>query len=357
MSLVIVDYADLTVQNTSSELGEKIAEAYARGFGVIGIRNVPSFVECKAAVLRQAHALAHLPAEELVKLEDPKSLFNAGWSHGKEKLGDKPDFAKGSFYFNPLTDKPGTDEDREKFPAAFPCNIWPTERMPEFEPAAKRLGKVMHECVVHLSRHIDAHVQTKLKDYEPGLISKAMKTTEKAKGRLLYYFPMQKKGESSWIGWHNDSGFLTSLAGDMYVDDETGEEIECPDPTAGLYVVTRDGGEVKVDIPKECMAVQLGECIQIVTGGVLTATPHYVKGASSSATGIKVARISHPCFIDPNPDFQLNIPPSSDPQRALASNNKVPPLDGRFTTNGQVFGDFLQKTFQKYYEHNKQAGL
>lgn len=104
------------------------------------------------------------------------------------------------------------------------------------------------------------------------------------------------------------------------------------------------------------MAVQLGECIQIITGGVLTATPHYVKGAAPK-TGIKVARISHPCFIDPNPDFQLNVPPSCDTAKALTSDDKVPPLQGRFISNGQVFGDFLQKTFQKYYEHNKQAGL
>ena len=26
-------------------------------------------------------------------------------SHGKEKLGDEPDFAKASYYFNPITDK------------------------------------------------------------------------------------------------------------------------------------------------------------------------------------------------------------------------------------------------------------
>jgi len=73
----------------------------------------------------------------------------------------------------------------------------------------------------------------------------------------------------SWIGWHNDSGFLTALAGDMYVNDVTGEAIANPDPNAGLYVVDREGESVRVEIPEDCMAVQLGECCQIVTGGVL----------------------------------------------------------------------------------------
>lgn len=56
----------------------------------------------------------------------------------------------------------------------------------------------------------------------------------------------------------------------MYVDDETGEVCECPDEEAGLYVINRLGKEVKVNIPKNCMAIQLGECTQIVTGGKLT---------------------------------------------------------------------------------------
>lgn len=87
--------------------------------------------------------------------------------------------------------------------------------------------------------------------YPDKLVSDAMKNTEKAKGRLLYYFPLSeetlKKGSAdSWIGWHNDSGFLTALAGDLYVNDETGEKIENTDTSAGLYVVDREGDSVKV---------------------------------------------------------------------------------------------------------------
>lgn len=35
-----------------------------------------------------------------------KSVYSFGWSHGKEKLEGKPDIAKGSFYFNPIHDRP-----------------------------------------------------------------------------------------------------------------------------------------------------------------------------------------------------------------------------------------------------------
>lgn len=71
-------------------------------------------------------------------------MWNAGWSHGKEKLGDKPDMAKASFYANPCMDEPDpANKVNEKYPFFYPKNIWPTEDMPELEPAFKKLGKLM----------------------------------------------------------------------------------------------------------------------------------------------------------------------------------------------------------------------
>jgi len=63
---------------------------------------------------------------------------NAGWSHGREKLGANPDYSKGSFYANPLFDDPPVDEEIKKSnPYAYPPNIWPKESLPELEPAFK----------------------------------------------------------------------------------------------------------------------------------------------------------------------------------------------------------------------------
>ena len=63
-----------------------------------------------------------------------------------------------------------------------------------------------------------------------------------------------------------------------YVDHETGELIpkEDIDPHAGLYILDRTGTVTKIDIPEDCMLVQIGECLQIVTGGCVVATPHCV---------------------------------------------------------------------------------
>ena len=125
--------------------------------------------------------------------EDPKTLYNAGWSHGKEKLGDKPDTAKGSFYFNPLSDKPGTPELRHQFPLSYPRNVWPDdEKIPGFESKAKNLGSIMHKAVVRLSLHIDALAKKRLgESYADNMLYNQMQGTDKAKGRLLYYFPIE----------------------------------------------------------------------------------------------------------------------------------------------------------------------
>mmetsp|Transcript_8003 Transcript_8003/g.17842 ORF Transcript_8003/g.17842 Transcript_8003/m.17842 type:complete len:369 (+) Transcript_8003:91-1197(+) len=359
--VVVIDYAAL---KSGEDLSSQLLEAWGPGtLGVIAVRGIPQWQEKYTKVLKLSHSLAHLPQESLAKLEHEPSMWNAGWSFGKEKFGDKPDFAKGSFYFNPLNDAPGTPEDREKFPWALPLNLWPAE-LPELEKSCKELGTLMHEVTTCLGQLVDRTVGPKVPGYDAEL-GRLMKETEKVKGRLLYYFPPAEQKESpsaeavpedGWIGWHNDSGFLTALTPDMYVDDVTGEVIENPDPeSAGLWVVDRDGGSVHVSIPKDCMAVQVGECTQVVTGGALIATPHCVRGCRPNMTnGKKVARVSCPCFIDVHPAFPVKMPNGGDRDSVLGKSvvSKVPPLGERWVQDGMTFGDFLGSSFRKYYEWN-----
>lgn len=50
-------------------------------------------------------------------------MYNVGWSHGKEKMGDKPDYAKGSFYANPKYDVAASDEEIKAAPFFYPKNV------------------------------------------------------------------------------------------------------------------------------------------------------------------------------------------------------------------------------------------
>lgn len=369
--LVVVEYNDLIQAKghnggeSSSDLRKDIAKAFgSNGNGIIGIRNVPGFVEAKRDLLSLAHSLAHLPAEELKELEDPETLYNSGWSHGKEKLrNDAPDWNKASFYFNPLTDVPGTSADREAFPLSYPCNRWPrTESLPTFEGAAKRLGSLMKDVAVEMAGRIDDYAQSVNESYTPRTLHDALVNTEKAKGRLLYYYPLaaaakddRKDEEDSWIGWHNDSGFLTCLSGGVYMEPDGRILPKCPCEEAGLYIVDRNDRVLRVEVPGDCMAIQIGECTQILTGGAVIATPHCVRGAPG------VARTTLACFIDTPPTHRLTAPPlppstsPSDPNAADARNllakssSRVPPLAARWK-DGMMFGEFLDKTFKMYYD-------
>lgn len=368
--LVIIDYNDL-ISTHNDKLHPLLKKAFGtsscsssspQSLGLIAIRNIPSFVETKESFLPLAHKLANLPRQYLdTHLTDEASMYNAGWSHGKEKLkDDKPDFSKGSFYFNPIVDVPGSEEERKLYPTSFPVNKWPDEELiPKFKELGKTLGLIMKDVVVSLANHIDHFVKEQCKEYN-ACIGTEMKNTQKVKGRLLYYFPQEgNKGGTdrsdhdeydSWIGWHNDSGFLTALAGDLYVDHDTGEIIPTDevDPRAGLYIQDRNGCIKHIQIPNDCMAVQIGECLQIVTGGYVVATPHCVRGADTIGsrdngaiddhTAVekmtrKVARISFPCFVDTIPSFPLSIPLGRSRDDVLMSGvigcAKVPPLEER----------------------------
>lgn len=177
---------------------EALERAYgSTGAGILCIRGMPGFVAAKDAFLPMAHALATALAPSYLEthLTDAASLYNAGWSHGKEKLGaDKPpDTAKGSFYYNPMTDLPGSAADREAYPLSYPCNVWPDENqilLPDFKKKAVAIGKLLKEACVAVAKQMDTLAATKQPSYTPNLLYNSMKDTDKVKARLLYYFPL-----------------------------------------------------------------------------------------------------------------------------------------------------------------------
>ena len=257
--LVTLKYEDLVADK---DLSEQLYEAYGpNGLGALTVSGIPNFSDFRQKLLPLSHKLAHQPDEVKSKLEHEPSMWNAGWSHGKEKLGDKPDFAKGSFYANPLYDLMATPEEVKKYPFFYPENIWPKEDMPEVEPAFKALGSVMYDVVLLLCKQVDRLTKQKLPTYEEGSLYKQISQTKKIKGRLLYYYPLpeEQHTDDGWIGWHNDSGFLTALTSAMFFDDKTGQVVDNPDPDGGLWIVDRESSPVRVRIPADHLAIQCGE--------------------------------------------------------------------------------------------------
>jgi isopenicillin N synthase-like dioxygenase len=344
-NVVTVEYSDLV--DGKMNVMPLILEAFGPdGLGVIAVRGIPEWRPLVEETIPLAHKLICLPAEVLKSLEHPDSLFNSGWSYGKEKLGDKPDTKKASYYFNPLSDDP-RPETRELHPWALPANRWPTKHLPEFEIQSKKLGSVMHSVVIALAQRIDSmELGTK--------IAEEMSSSLKAKGRMLYYYPLKEEDlaevqsrPDGWIGWHNDSGFLTALTPDMYFKHSTGEVVPNPEPAvAGLWVAARNGELQRVIIPPDCMAIQCGECLQVITGGKLVATPHCVRPPVNTAD---VSRACMPVFVDSSPEFPLKSPSGREAVFTNTVKQYVPPLADRWS-EGQTFADFLGTTFKAYYD-------
>ncbi|KAF2751214.1 Clavaminate synthase-like protein [Sporormia fimetaria CBS 119925] len=303
-----------------------LEEAFGpESLGIIVVKDLPEkFHTLRHKLLSYASALGNLPEEELNKLESPASKWLVGWSCGKETLKDgRYDTLKGSYYVNCA---PGFDAQQktvaEKYPS-FPeytaPNVWPSkDLLPGFEATFKELCTLIIDIAALVARACDKYALANIQGYEKGYLEHVVKTSVSTKARLLHYFPSpdssstdESKDEDDWCATHLDHGCLTGLTSAMFVDEalhppRTGssfsplQELDrSPDPKAGLYIHSRTGATTKVAIPRDCLAFQTGEALEIITHGKFKAVPHFVRGAGPGLGG-KVARNTLAVFTQPN---------------------------------------------------------
>ena len=181
----------------------------SNSLGIMAITDVPHLSSLRLKLLPLARKLASLPSEELDNITAHEAAYQVGWSHGREKLeGNKPDYSKGSFYANPLTDDltatmlerrknnghstggdidgvvnnnhVGTllrwdesissvpsDEDLTELaksnPAFFAPNIWPKESIPELESLFKETGELVHQIGIMIAKCCDSYVSSRVR--------------------------------------------------------------------------------------------------------------------------------------------------------------------------------------------------
>lgn len=108
---IVLDF-DALVSN--EDLSSFIQNAFGKdGLGVCIVKNVPNLRTLRKRLLLLASQFANLSENVKNKYEHPESKYSFGWSHGKEVMNGKPDFAKGSFYANPIHDIPPSSKDHE----------------------------------------------------------------------------------------------------------------------------------------------------------------------------------------------------------------------------------------------------
>ena len=167
-------------------------------------------------------------------------------------------------------------------------------------------------------------------------------------GRMLHYFPFENKGdtEDDWCGWHNDHGSLTALTS-AYFTDQAGEEATVSLKSGGLFAKNRFADTARIAIPQNMLAFQLGECMQISTGGVLEATPHCVV-RSDELAGKNIARNTFALFMEPDPLEVMKVPEGISPLNVSEKEAyKIPHIKSRWD-NGIFFKEFHKRSIEHY---------
>ena len=336
---VTVSFHDLQTDDISHST---LLEAFGpSSLGILLVRDLPSsFSALREKVLTNSSRLAALSPSQLEALTNEQAKYLVGWSHGKETL--RPgvvDTLKGSYYincsfYNSADPQTVAEEDAHTWPGFEEYtapSIWPSNNdIPSFQAETEALIRLIIDTAVLVARQCDRFAEAEIQGYQSGYLERMVKSSRTTKGRLLHYFPNDESSsppidsrpqtnghthangantetkdadEDTWCTTHLDHGCLTGLTSAQYIDESDGltELPTSPSPTAGLYIRDRSGKTHKVAIPKDCLAFQTGEALELITQGRFKAVPHFVKGVDPGEEGgDRVARNTLAVFTQPN---------------------------------------------------------
>lgn len=373
--------------------------------GILSVKDVPGLPELRQRLLPMAAQIPALPSAVLSQCVVKEACYAVGWSHGKEELTPGvPDLSKGSFYANPLvndlsramlarhqqqqdqtsaSDSVTYEANLKRLVAANPSffapNVFPAS-MPDLEGAIFDMGQLIAMVGRLIARVCQAYCEEQNVKVE---LEQILCDSLNCKARLLHYFNNdnatavpepptstldEKKDETQppkadeWAcGWHNDHGSLTGLVPALYLSDNndgTKQQLDkSPDPKAGLYIQSRSGNLVKATLPSDCLGFQIGETFQILSGGLLQATPHAVKQQQTTkpaaATG-GVTRETYAVFLEPEYEFPMSIPEGRTVDDCCPPNKaneilQLNSIQSRWKP-GMTFGEFNDATLKAFHK-------
>ena len=218
--------------------------------------------------------------------------YQRGWTPpNTEKAvaaGGQPDF-KECYFVAPES----LDEDLKAFyPELYADNSWP-ENAESFRERYLILGKQIHSVGMRV-----------LSACAEALGLPADTFARRTQGgphvtRALRYLPLDEAAVQQKVLWgeeHTDFNLLTLLPGGLFLD-PSGAPCARPDERSGLYLRTRptathpEGRLVHGVPPEGCIVAQVGQQLEIFTGGAFLATPHVI--TAPSAPGYSRASMAH----------------------------------------------------------------
>ncbi len=353
----VVDLDDL--HSPRLEAQRAAEEALKSGFGQYGlvyIRNHGIEADKLEDFYRSFLEVTDRPTDEKAKLGGADIWYQRGWTPpDTEKAvaaGGQPDFKECYFAAPESFDPNATVE----YPEIYADNVWP-EDADVFRERYMDIGHTLHEIGLKLLRGCAGALGLEPFRFEASVYGGPHVT------RALRYLPLGDDQVGSGILWgeeHTDFNLLTLLPGGRFLD-QSSEFCDRPDDASGLYLRTRataehPGGQmVRGKPPEGCIVAQVGQQLEILTGGEFLATPHVIKAPGTSG----YSRVSMAHFIHLN-SHQILFPfePFRSPETVAAYSPPV--LAGTYGVKtlvdiGLAPSEALDKLGYRFYDRLDEA--
>ncbi|MFT5433796.1 MAG: isopenicillin N synthase-like dioxygenase [Myxococcota bacterium] len=275
----VVDLQDL--RSPYAEPQRRAEAAILSGFGTYGliyIRNhelEPSAVDAFYGAFGD---FTRRPMAEKETLSRPDIWYQRGWTPPNTEravvAGGQPDFKECYFAAPEPLDPIASVE----YPEVYAKNIWP-EDGGALRESMLAVGHALHNIGLALLRGCARTLGLPPYRFEAATHGGPHVT------RALRYLPLADNQVGTDIVWgeeHTDFNLLTLLPGGRFFTPE-GERCARPDDDCGLYLRTRGtadnphGGMIRGTAPDGCIVAQVGQQLEILTGGRLLATPHVIR--------------------------------------------------------------------------------
>lgn len=274
----IVDMADLS--SPRADARERATRAIRIGFGHYGLVYVRNHGLDKArldAFYDAFLAFCAKPLEEKQRFALADLWYQRGWTPPNTERAvvaeGQPDF-KECYFAAP---EPLDAQARLQYPQIYADNVWP-EDLPQFREHYIEVGHQLHEVGLGLLRGAASALGLEPYRFEAAVYGGPHTT------RALRYLPVSQEQLDQGVLWgeeHTDFNLLTLLPGGHFFDPQ-GNPCARPDDQCGLYLRTRPseahphGQLIQGTPPAGCIVAQVGQELEIVTGGTFLATPHVI---------------------------------------------------------------------------------
>ena len=289
----VVDLDDLHSPAISKQKRATHALRDAFGhFGLVYIRNHGIEADRLEGFYDSFLKVTDRPTEEKQKLGGADIWYQRGWTPpDTEKAvaaGGQPDF-KECYFAAP---EPFDPSAQVEYPQVYADNVWPDDA-DDFRDRYLEIGHTLHEIGLQLLRGCAKALELEPYRFEAAVYGGPHVT------RALRYLPLDEAQVASGVLWgeeHTDFNLLTLLPGGRFLDEQA-EYCGRPDPDSGLYLRTRataehpNGQMVQGKPPEGCIVAQVGQQLEILTGGEFLATPHVIKAPKS--TGFSRVSMAH----------------------------------------------------------------